>query len=167
MNDFNKDNGLQSESREVVSRFFALLEKWGVESCVVGRPVELIGHPDGDIDLVVPEDKLRDIPSFLHTFCQQLKVQVVQVLQHEQTAFYYVVAWGASHTIPRFVALDVCADYYRNGRLFLRAKEILENRAPAFDKEGKETGYHGPCSFSIGSTRGTATHPFMICSTTC
>ena len=140
MNDFNKDNGLQSESREIVSRFFALLEKWGVESCVVGRPVELIGHPDGDIDFVVPEDKLRDIPSFLHTFCQQLKVQVVQVLQHEQTAFYYVVARGASHTTPRFVALDVCADYYRNGRLFLRAKEILENRAPAFDKDGKKTG---------------------------
>jgi len=146
MNDFNKENGLQSETREIVSRFFALLEKWGVESCVVGREVEFIGHPYGDIDLVVPEDKLRDIPSFLHTFCQQLKVQVVQVLQHEQTAFYYVVAWGAGHTTPRFVALDVCADYYRNGRLFLRATEILENRTPAFDKEGKKTGYYVPCS---------------------
>ena len=164
MNDFNKDNSLQSESREVVSRLFALLEKWGVESCVVGRPVELSDHSNGDIDLVVPKDKLRDIPNFLHTFCQQLKVQVVQ---NEQTAFYYVVAWGARYTSPRFVALDDCADYYRNGRLFLRAKEILENRARASHKEGKETGYYGPCSFSIGSTRGTATHPFMICSTTC
>lgn len=146
MNDFNKENGLQSETREIVSRFFTLLEKCGVESCVVGRSGELIGHPDGDIDFVVLEDKLRDIPRVLYTFCQQLKVQVVQVLQHEPMAFYYVVAWRARCATPRFVALDVCADFHRNGRLFLRAKEILENRAPAFDKEGKKTGYYVPCS---------------------
>ncbi len=145
MNDFNKENGLQSETREIVSRFFTLLEKCGVEYCVVGRPVELIGQPDGDIDIVVPKDKLRDISSFLYTFCQQLKMQMVQVRQHPM-AFYHVVAWRARYTTPRFVALDVCADFHRNGRLFLRAKEILENRAPAFDKEGKKTGYYVPCS---------------------
>ena len=61
-------------------------------------------------------------------------------------AFYHVVAWRARYTTPRFVALDVCADYYRNGRIFLRAAEILENRTPAFDKEGKKTGYYVPCS---------------------
>ena len=89
MNDFDKDNDLQSESREIVSRFFTLLEKCGVESCVVGRSVELIGQPDGDIDFVVPKDKLRDISGFLYTFCQQLKMQMVQVRQHEPMAWYF------------------------------------------------------------------------------
>ena len=146
MNEFNKDNDLQSESREFLFKFFTLLEKWGVESCVVGGSLELIGHSDRDIDVVVPEDKLRDISSVLYTFHQQLKVRVVQVLQHERSAFVFFVTSerGEHNDYPWFVPLDVCADYYRNGRLFLRASEILENRVLATDKDGNECGYFVP-----------------------
>jgi thymidylate kinase len=51
----------------------------------------------------------------------------VQVLRHEQNAYYFVLSWPADGG-PRFLHVDVCGDYRRFGILFLRADELLPFR---------------------------------------
>jgi thymidylate kinase len=93
---------------------------------------------DSDVDIVVSHEAVQNIPEKLREFCRRKGAKVVQVLQHEQTAWYFVLAWqdGAGQIL--FLHLDICSDYYRNGKLFLRASELLQ------DPVGSRDGFYVP-----------------------
>ena len=53
-------------------------------------------------------------------------ITTVQVIQHETSAFYYILYRDCGGH-PVFLALDVCSDYQRDGRVFFGSDELLEN----------------------------------------
>lgn len=78
--------------------------------------------PDSDIDAI--SQNPRQIP---HILTQQGLCGVVQVLQHEATAFSYVL-YRQYEDKPALILLDVSLDYRRNGRIFFRGAEFLQQQ---------------------------------------
>ena len=77
---------------------------------------------DSDIDAI--SQNPEQIPQIL---AEQSVAQVVQVLQHEATAFSYVL-YRQYEENSALILLDVSQDYRRNGRVFFRGKEFLGNK---------------------------------------
>ena len=79
---------------------------------------------DSDVDAI--SDNPAKIP---HILSQGKIVNIVQVLQHEATAFYYILH-REDESKPAFIALDVSLDYRRNGRVFFRGEEFFQACRP-------------------------------------
>ena len=79
---------------------------------------------DSDIDAI--SENPQEIPQIL---VEQNVAQVVQVLQHEATAFSYVLH-HQDEAKSALILLDVSQDYRRNGRVFFRGQEFLLNSKP-------------------------------------
>lgn len=83
---------------------------------------------DNDIDIVIDPSSLQGIIKTLALFCLEYRGRIVQVLQHEQTAWYFVLAMTDPHGNIFYLNPDVCSDYFRHGQLFIKAESILLNR---------------------------------------
>ena len=79
---------------------------------------------DSDIDAI--SENPAQIPQIL---AQQGVAQVVQVLQHEATAFSYVL-YRQYQDKSALIQFDVSQDYRRNGRVFFRGEDFLQNTQP-------------------------------------
>jgi thymidylate kinase len=103
---------------------------------VVGDTQNYPHEIPGDIDIVVDEQSIPKIHENLFRFCNERGARIVQILQHERSAWYFVFVWSDVSGHPCFLHPDICADYFRRGRLFLRAHEILAGRSKSTDGEG-------------------------------
>lgn len=75
-------------------------------------------------------DAISESPEQIPYILSKNKVAtIVQVLQHEATAFYYVL-YRQGAVKPALIALDVSLDYRRNGRVFFRGEEFFQNCRP-------------------------------------
>ena len=106
---------------ELMQDIVRALENEASDFCILNGYQNYPDTIDSDIDAI--SENPRRIP---HILSQHKVAKVVQLLQHETTAFYYVV-YRASQEKPVFIALDVSADYRRNGRVFFSGKEFLQN----------------------------------------
>ncbi|MGB5636734.1 MAG: hypothetical protein WBM86_28685 [Waterburya sp.] len=77
---------------------------------------------DSDIDAI--SQNPEQIPQLL---TEHGVAEVVQVLQHEATAFSYVLCREYEGK-PALILLDVSQDYRRNGRVFFRGSEFLQQQ---------------------------------------
>lgn len=122
---------------QAISTLFQYLEDDGVNYVVVG---DTRGYPEeihGDTDIVTDPRSLALAQRSLLKFCRDYSIKIVQVLQHEHSAWYYVLAWFDETGKLITFNPDICSDYFRFGRLFLRAEEILAGRVRAVgDKNG-------------------------------
>jgi thymidylate kinase len=116
----------------------------GIEYVVVSDTSQYPYNIGSDIDIIVGNSHLVDIPSVLHGFCIENNIAIVQALCHEQTAQYFVLNWYDERGKPCFMHPDICSDYYRNGKMFLSAKEMLAGRILAFDEKGNSKGFYIP-----------------------
>jgi thymidylate kinase len=108
---------------------FALLEASGVPYCVLHGADALPGGVTSDVDCIVPPEVVpRKLVAILQQHRSELRGVVVQWLQHEATAHYFVLATEDDQADPRFLALDVSSDYRRNGRVYYSGEEILASR---------------------------------------
>ena len=87
--------------------------------CILSGYEQYPDHIDSDVDAfsVDPEQ----IPRILF---ERKVTAVAQVLQHETTAFYYVLC-RRSGDETTYIALDVCSDYRRNNRTWLKREEFI------------------------------------------
>jgi serine O-acetyltransferase len=86
------------------------------------------GYPDAapeSIELAVPPGAFDELPRRIARFCHDFDLQLVQLLRDEQASWQFVIAWSDEVGRPRFLSCRVCSDYYRAGRRFLRAEELL------------------------------------------
>ncbi len=113
---------------ELLQQFWRFLDQRGIRYCVVGDTREFPEHISSDVDIVVPERNRPRIPSLIAQFCAATGGHIVQVLVHESSATYFVLAWLGADGIPEFLALDFCGDYRRAGRALLGAEELLDGR---------------------------------------
>ena len=79
-----------------------------------------------------------EVPAeFIQKICESCRVVCVQILQHEVTAFYFVVTWEEDGE-HQFLKLDICSDYYRDCFL-LGANRLISNRYKEL-----ESGFYYP-----------------------
>jgi thymidylate kinase len=128
-----------------VARFLLdFFERSGVPCCVVGDTRGFLEAIPSDVDIVVPHEAFAVAPRLIGRFCREHDMRLVQLIQHEQTACYFVLAWAGEPDGFRFLAADICSDYLRGGRRLLTAEEILAQREPAIDESGVARGFCVP-----------------------
>lgn len=128
----------------ILQALFDFLERGGVDYCVVGDTRRYPQEIASDVDIVVRPAAFAGIARTIARFCRAHDVQLVQMIQHEQTAVYFVLAWRAESGELRFLAPDFCSDYFRNGRRLLSAEEVLTQRELAVDDLGSVKGFYVP-----------------------
>lgn len=129
------------ETSTVLSSFFDYLERMGLEYCVVGRTDELPDKIPGDVDFVINADSLDVLYRHIFDFSCMNSLKIVQVLNHEPFAYYFVLAWKDRLGRPMYLHPDICYHNFWNGRMFLTADEILSSSTPATDEAGKEKNF--------------------------
>jgi len=128
----------------VAQSLFQFLEHCEVEYCVVGDSRQYPEAIPSDIDIVVPGRRLGELPRLVARFCREIDVHLVQLIRHEQTAVYFVLAWIGESGEARFLAVDFCSDYLRGGRRLLGADEMLAHRGPVITRRGTNQGFRVP-----------------------
>jgi serine acetyltransferase/thymidylate kinase len=133
------------DERGTVARaLFRYLERGGIDYCVVGDTRYFLETIPSDIDIVVPGPVFAALPRVLAGFCRETDVRLVQLLRHEQTAVYFVLAWTGASGRTGFLAVDFCSDYFRNGRRLLSADEIVAQRGPLIEAGGTSHDFPVP-----------------------
>jgi thymidylate kinase len=112
------------------------LQRERIHYVVVGDSENYFQEIHGDVDFVVDSQSLVEIHHILAQFCRQQAARIVQILRHEQAAWYYVLAWRDGANQLRFLHPDICGDYFRRGTLFLEAAELLTERVRTVDGSG-------------------------------
>lgn len=108
----------------MLQAFFRHLNASGLPYVVVGDVRDLPHDVRGDVDFVVPQHRLGTVHGIIRAFAQAQDVDLVQVLQHEASAYYICLGWIG----PRgycVLKLDYCGDYIRRARLLLGAETLL------------------------------------------
>lgn len=115
-------NDLQTSDLFIAA--FASLESAGVKTCILHGYEGYPGHIPSDVDFVILPEDLSKIPAIFF----KLPCLLVQCLQHESTAYYYVLCSTSSNDVPFFLHPDVSGDYRLSGCVFLTAEEIITSR---------------------------------------
>src|SRR2546421_6243865 len=99
-------------NRETVLKLLLLsLKEEGIPYCLVG---DTRGFPENirsDVDIVVPAKALEGIAHWLLRFCAARRLRLVQMLHHEQTAWYFALAWRDHAGSLCFLNPDFCGDF--------------------------------------------------------
>lgn len=113
---------------QLFTRLCDFLTERGVEFCVMGDtscyPLEI----DSDVDIAIGRPWFKNLEALLLEYCAEQRLSLLQQLQHEVTAKYFVLAAPGELGKPVFLMPDVCTDYLRNGRRFLTAEQLLADR---------------------------------------
>ncbi|HTE40153.1 MAG TPA: hypothetical protein VK629_04950 [Steroidobacteraceae bacterium] len=114
-------------------QFFHLLDTQFISYSVLGDTDSLPEEVTSDVDIVVPDEMVARMPALIDEFCRCNDLRLVQCLQHEHNAYYFVVASRGDH---QFLAIDICGHYVRRSRKYLRAEELLTHAVPALSDDG-------------------------------
>jgi thymidylate kinase len=111
---------------DLFSTFFGALNESGIPYGITGR-TELFPHTiHSDVDIVIPSDQFKAFWAFMRDL-QEKQVDWIQVISHESAAHFCIVSLSDKPN-HRLLKPDVCADYYREGTLFLKADYLLTDR---------------------------------------
>lgn len=124
--DRSKPRSPRHPSARLAQALFSYLEKFDISYVVVGDTRSYDSVIGSDIDLIVENNTLQTMALLLRTFCKEVNGRIVQALQHETGAWYYVLS-VTSQDVAFFLSPDVCADYRRRGRCLLQASELLNS----------------------------------------
>jgi thymidylate kinase len=102
----------------------ALLRKRQVHYCVLHGWRPSLRSWNSDVDIAVASDDLGVMSELLQS---SDGVRAVQLLQHEASCFYFVMAVHGGNA-DHLVTLDVATDYRRDGRTFLTEEGLLGGR---------------------------------------
>lgn len=134
---------MKTTSSNVLLLFLKYLQINGISYCIVGNTDDSPEAVAGDVDIIIPQDKIKSLHLIMLAFCKNNDFNLVQCLQHENNAFYYVIQWWHNNS-PAFLKLDICGNYYRKAKLFLTADELLSNPEEAKDDQGHAKGFLVP-----------------------
>lgn len=87
-------------------------------------------HIDSDVDFMVSDADFLRLPDILNNPAKLAGARLVQLLKHETSACYYVLAAQVGEFIA-YLHPDAAAAYRRNGRLWLRSESVLATRRQA------------------------------------
>lgn len=113
----------QAMFRQMVDVF----ETADIPYCILAGYDGLPQSLDSDIDFMVLPETNGDLPGIMAEIASRCDARLIQHLQHETTASYFVLARLQDARIT-FLHPDSCSDYRRSGRIWLEARKLLRNR---------------------------------------
>jgi thymidylate kinase len=121
--------GEENRRGRLLQSVVELLDVNGIPYCILHGYQEYPARVVSDVDCVMPASFLpRQFAMLLRANQERLGAAVVQWIQHESTAHYFVLAADGLGAPGQFLQLDVSSDYRRNGRVFYRGEEMLASR---------------------------------------
>lgn len=114
-------------NQDIFAQMIRTFEQAGMPYCILAGYDELPQGIPSDIDFMLPADWNSRLPGLISTIASATGARLVQHLQHETTAGYFVLARRNGAAIT-YLHPDSSTDYRRNGRLWLRAESVLQNR---------------------------------------
>ena len=130
--------------KDIFLRFVSYLEQQKILYCVVGDARKFPNQIDSDVDIVIPEKLSGDSSRLVNEFARVAGVQLVQQVRHERNAWSFTLYWNNCDGVAEFIQLDICGDYLRSGKLYLKAEILLCGREKAKNKSGGERGFYVP-----------------------
>jgi thymidylate kinase len=141
---FCKEGGFIVMAVEVAGALFSHFESTGLEYAVVGDSRDYGQSIPSDLDIIVDPGSLNLARTTIAEFCAEHRLALVQSIQHEANSWYYAIAWRDRDGQLSYLHPDIGGDYYRNGRLLLRARDALESCVSAPDTRGRASGFKVP-----------------------
>ena len=109
----------------MLSAALAAWDATGAPWCVLHGYTTYPSEVPSDVDMIVRDHPWQVMRSVARAIRGQMRL--VQVLDHQRTASYFVLATVVGSP-PAFLELDISCDYRRDGCVFLTADELLRNR---------------------------------------
>lgn len=109
-----------------LGNFINHLSSSNLSYCILHGWKGLAEDLSSDLDIVINPSDLNMLEEKLLSYEE---AQLVQLLQHEASCFYFVLV-STEADVTRFIQLDVATDYRRDGRIFFTSKELLRKRYP-------------------------------------
>ncbi len=97
--------------------------------CILSGYAEYPDRIPSDIDFMVRPADMPRVPNLLAEGAQRCGARVLQAIQHETSACYFVLAKEGGRKVG-FLNPDCCSDYRRRGCLWLGADATLAARRP-------------------------------------
>jgi thymidylate kinase len=83
-----------------------------------------------DIDFIIDKKSYLKIENIIQEFCLKYKFFLIQKIEHERNAAQFVIThFNEDNNI--YLQLDICYDYTRSGRDYLKGYELLNNVVPS------------------------------------
>ena len=131
----------QQQRAALASRLFRVLEANAVAFCAVGDTRQIPHCIPSDLDLVVDVGDAAKLPRLLFDLARENGAKLVQVLQHERQAWYFILAGFGPDGRPWFLHPDFSCGYYDKARPLLDAMELLGGCRPAIESNGDPKGF--------------------------
>ncbi len=112
---------------ELFLAFIRHLEMKNIPYAVLGDTESYPYEIHSDVDMVLLPEDYKNCGDIIREFTEHTDSALVQLLQHEFCASYFVLAWKNKDRKRSFISLDICSDYYRKGKPFLKAADLLKN----------------------------------------
>jgi thymidylate kinase len=141
---FCEEGGFIMMAVEVARALFSRFESNGLEYAVVGDSQGYGQSIPSDLDIIIDQRSLNRARTTIVEFCTELGLALVQCIQHEANSWYYAIAWRDHGDQVSYLHPDIGGDYYRDGRLLLRSRDVLEGCVPALDTHGRALGFKVP-----------------------
>lgn len=121
-----RQDNLARARTEMFAAFVGELNRAEVPYCLLSGYHDP-GAGDSDVDFMVGRQDAARVPGVLRAAAQRSEASLVQVMQHETTAWYYVLAKQVGGRVA-YLHPDCSTDYRRGGRLWLRSHDVLTGR---------------------------------------
>lgn len=130
----------------VLIKFIKFLTNKNIDYVILGDTDKLPCTITSDIDISLSLGNYKNSISIIQEFANQEKINIIQVLQHEQVAYYFALVWFNDDGKINFLHPDICTDYYRLGIAFISKKKLLNNSEESLSKDGELKGFIVPKS---------------------
>lgn len=116
-----------SKQQAMFRQMVDVFETADIPYCILAGYDGLPQSLDSDIDFMVLPETNAVLPEIMAEIARRCDARLIQHLQHETTASYFVLARLQGARIS-FLHPDSCSDYRRSGRIWLEARKLLQNR---------------------------------------
>ena len=108
-----------------VAACFMALEQAAIPYAVLHQARRIPESVESDIDIVVADGKMSDLTFLLAQFAEEQGGVLCQVIRHETTARYHVLALPDEFGSPAWMKIDASTDFRRDGRVVYTSAELL------------------------------------------
>jgi thymidylate kinase len=124
--------------------FTSRLYHLGIPYVILGDTTNYPHKINSDIDIALSLRDHKDCVQLVKQFANENKLKLVQLLKHEICAYYFVLSWRDGNNQSNFIALDICVNYYRDGKPFIKIKQLVADRRLAESKNGDLKDFYVP-----------------------
>ncbi len=116
-----------ADNQYLFEQMIRTFEKAGMPYCILAGYDDYPQHIPSDIDFMIPTEWNARLPAIVAEIAKTTGARLIQHLQHEINASYFVLARLDGDHIT-YLHPDSSSDYRRSGRVWLRADSVLQNR---------------------------------------